>query len=88
MQAATDNITAKIQQENENLSEKLTQNLYSEVQKLSSDICTLRSDTEHKFQEVTRTIGGVSDSLNERIDTHVVATRKVTDRISQEMNAS
>jgi len=25
--------------------------------------------------------------MNERIDRHVVATRKVTDRISQEMNA-
>jgi hypothetical protein len=47
----------------------------------------LRSDTEHKFQEVTRTTGGVSDALNERIDAHVVATSKMTDRISQEMNA-
>jgi Skp family chaperone for outer membrane proteins len=63
LQAATENITAKIQQENE----KLTQNLHNEVKKLSSDICTLRSDTEHRFQEVIRTIGGISDALNERI---------------------
>jgi len=28
----------------------------------------------------------VTDSLNERIDAHVVATRKMTDRISQETN--
>jgi Skp family chaperone for outer membrane proteins len=83
LQAATENITAKIQQENE----KLTQNLHNEVKKLSSDICNLRSDTEHKFQEATRTIGGISDALNERIDAHVIATRKITDRISQEMNA-
>jgi hypothetical protein len=54
---------------------------------LSSDICTLHNDTERKFQEVTRTIGGISDAVNERIDAHVVATRKMTDRISQEMNA-
>jgi hypothetical protein len=47
----------------------------------------LRNDTEHKFQEVTRTIGGISDALNERIEAHVVATRKMTDSISQEMNA-
>jgi outer membrane murein-binding lipoprotein Lpp len=47
----------------------------------------LRNDTEHKLQEVTRTIGGISDAVNERIDAHVVATRKMTDRISQEMNA-
>ena len=66
--------TAKIQQDNE----KLTQNLHSEIQKLSNDICTLRNDTEHKLQEVTRTIGGLSDALNERMDAHVVATSKVT----------
>jgi len=53
---------------------------------LSSDICTLSNDTEHKFQEVTRTIG-LSDALNERMGAHVVATSKVTDRISEEMNA-
>jgi len=45
---------------------------------LSNDIGTLRNDTERKFQEVTTTIGGVIDSLNERIDAHVVATRKMT----------
>jgi hypothetical protein len=83
LQAATENITAKIQQEDE----KLTQKLHNKVQKLSNDICTVRNDTEHKFQEVTRTIEGVSDVLNERIDTHVVATSKMTDRISEEINA-
>ena len=62
------------------------QNLHNEVKKLSSDICTLRNDTESKFQEVTRTIGSVTDSLNERIDAHVAATRKITDRISQQTN--
>jgi ElaB/YqjD/DUF883 family membrane-anchored ribosome-binding protein len=87
LQAATENITAKIQQENEKLSEKLTQKLHNEVKKLSSEICTLRGDTENKLQEVTKTIGGISNALNERIDAHVVATRKVTDRISQELNA-
>jgi len=54
---------------------------------LSNDIGTLRNDTERKFQEFTAAIGGVSVSLNERIDTHVVATSKMTDRISQEKNA-
>src|SRR5215510_15773404 len=88
LQAATENITAKIQQENERLSEKLTQNLNNEIQKLSGEICNLRDDTENKFQEVTRTIDGINDGLNEKIDAHVVATRKVTDRISQELNAN
>jgi len=88
LQAATENITAKIQQENEKLSEKLTQNLNNEIQKLSCEICNLRDDTENKFQEVTRTIVGINDGLNEKIDAHVVATRKVTDRISQELNAN
>jgi len=46
----------------------------------------LRNDTERKIQEVATTIGGVSDSLNERIDAHGVATRNMTDRISQETN--
>jgi len=87
LQAATENITATIRHENEKLCEKLTQNLHSAVQVLSSDICTSCNDTEHKFQEVTRTIGGVSDALNERIDEPVVATRKMRERISQEMNA-
>ena len=45
------------------------------------------NDTERKFQEVTATRGDVRDSLNERIDAHVVATRKMTDRLSQETNA-
>jgi hypothetical protein len=83
LQAATENITAKIQQENE----KLMQKLHIEVKKLSSDMRTLQNDAENKFQEVTRTIGGVNDAMNERIDADVVATRKMTDRISQEMNA-
>ena len=65
----------------------MKQKLHREVKKLSNDIGTLRNDTERHFQEVTTTIGGVSDSLNERIDEHVVATRKMTDRISQETNA-
>ena len=39
-------------------------------------MCTMRNDAEHKIPKVTKTIEGVSDSLNERIDTHVVATRK------------
>ena len=47
----------------------------------------MRNDTEIKFQEVTRTVGCVSNALNERIDAHVVATREMTDRISQEMYA-
>jgi len=50
---------------------------------LSNDIRTLRSDTEHKFQEVTRTIGGLSDALNERIDAHVVATSKAQNSIEK-----
>jgi hypothetical protein len=54
---------------------------------LSGDICTSQNDTENKFQEVTRAIEGVIDAMNERIDAHVVATREVTDRIYQEMNA-
>jgi methyl-accepting chemotaxis protein len=82
LQAATENITAKIQQENE----KLMQKLRIEVTK-SSDMRTLQNDAENKFQEVTRTIGGVNDAMNEMIDAHVVATRKMTDRIFQEMNA-
>ena len=53
---------------------------------MSNDIGTLRNDTERKFQEGTTNVGGVSDSLNDRIDAHVVATRKLTDRISQEAN--
>src|SRR5215469_3549138 len=85
---ATENITAKIEQKIEKLSEKLTQNLHNEIKKLSSDVCTLRNDTESKFQEVTKTVGSISDATNERIDAHVVATRKMTDSISQEMNAS
>ena len=59
MQAATENITAKIGQEIDKLSEKLTQNLHNEVKKLSSDTRTLRNDTECKSEEVTTTIGGV-----------------------------
>ena len=47
----------------------------------------LQNDNENKFQEVTRAIGGVNGAMNERIDAHVVATSKVTDRISQEMDA-
>jgi hypothetical protein len=47
----------------------------------------VRNDTEHKFQEITKTIEDVSDALNERIDAHVVATSKMTGEISQEMNA-
>jgi len=78
LQAVTENITAKIREENEKLSEKLTQKLHNEVKKLSTDICTLRNGTERKIQEVTTTVGGVSDSLNEGIDAHVVATRKKT----------
>ena len=83
LQAATENIKAMIRQENE----KQTQKLHNEVKKLSTDICTLRNDTERKIQEVTTTIGGVSDSLNERIDAYLVATRKMTHRLSQEKNA-
>ena len=49
LQAATENITAKIRQESEKLSEKLTQKLHNEVKKLSTDICTLRNDTERKI---------------------------------------
>jgi hypothetical protein len=41
LQAATENISAKIQQENEELIEQLAQKLHNEVKKLSSDICTL-----------------------------------------------
>jgi hypothetical protein len=47
----------------------------------------LRNDIKNQFQEVTKTRAGVSDALNERIDAHVVASRKVRDRISEGMNA-
>jgi hypothetical protein len=49
LHAATENITAKIQQENE----KLMQKLHIEV-KLSSDMRTLQNDAENKFQEVSK----------------------------------
>ena len=81
LKAATAEIPAKIRQENK----KLTQKFYNEVQKLSGDICTLRGDTERKVQEVSRTIGGISNALIERIDAHMVDTKKMTERISQEM---
>jgi len=41
-------------------------------------VCTLRNDTERKILIVTTTVGGVSDSLNERINAHAVATREMT----------
>ena len=85
LQAATDNITARIQQENDKLSKEFNQNLHVEVNKLIGKICTLRNDCENKFQEVAGTIGGINDVLHEKIDAHVVASRKVTDRISQEL---
>jgi len=83
LQGVTENITVKIQEENERLSQKL----YDEVKKLSTNICALRNETERKIQELTTTIGGVSDSLNERIEAHVVVTRKLTERVTQETNA-
>ena len=49
-------------------------------------MCTLRNDTERKIQEVTTTVGGVSDSMNQRIDARVVVSRKMTDRLPQETN--
>ena len=58
----------------------------NEVKNLSTEMCILRNDCERKIQEVTTTLGGVSGSLNERVDAHVVATMKMTDRISQETN--
>jgi hypothetical protein len=87
LQAAKENITAKIQQENERISETLTQKLQEEVKKLSNDICTSSIGTEHKIQEVTRTIGGISYAMNERIDAHMIASIKLTNRIPQETNA-
>jgi hypothetical protein len=87
LQAATDNITARVQQENDKLSKELKQNLHCEVNKLTVEICTLRKDCENKFQEVAGTIGGINDVLHEKIDAHVVATKKVTDRISRELDA-
>ena len=77
-------VATKIEQE----SEKLTQNVHNEVKKLSNDITTLRNDTESKFQEVTRKIEGISETLHERINAHVVTTKKLTDKISEEMNAT
>jgi predicted nucleic acid-binding Zn-ribbon protein len=43
--------------------------------------------TENKFQEVAGTVGCINHVLHEKIDAHVVASRKVTDSISQELNA-
>jgi len=83
LQTATENIATKIEQENE----KLTQKVHNEFKKLSNDICTLRNDTEIKFQEVTKTIKGVSDALDDRVNAHIVTTRKLTDKISEEINA-
>ena len=86
-QAATESITAKITAEISAKIQQENEKLYNEVRELSNDIRTLRDDTENKFQEVTKTIGGISDAMNERVDAHVVATRKMTDKIYQEMNA-
>ena len=83
LQVVTENITVKIREENERLSQKL----YVEIKELSTDICALRNETERKIQEVTTTIGSVSVSLIERIDVHVVVTRKITERVTQETNA-
>jgi len=80
---ATENITTKIEQENE----KQTQKLYNEVKKLSNDINTLRNNTEAKFQEVARTVECISETVGERINAHVVITKEVTDKLSDEMNA-
>ena len=53
---------------------------------MSTDMCTMQNVTERKIQEITTTVGGVSVSLNERIDAHVVGTGKMTERKSQETN--
>jgi len=41
--------------------------------------------TQSKVQEVTRTIGSISNALIERIDAHMVDTKKMTEGISQEV---
>jgi hypothetical protein len=49
LQVATDNISVRVQHENDKLSKELKQNLHIEVNKLTVEICTLRKDCENQF---------------------------------------
>ena len=59
-----------------------------EIQDVSRKVDILKRDTEHGTDNLTKSIGDLSDKMSTRVNAHVVQTRKELDKQGQEIKTS
>jgi hypothetical protein len=86
-EALSNNLIKQFREENERLEGELSGNLRSEVKQLKQDLTKLRKDAESEI-EIVRTITEKEcGRIDEKITNHIVGSKRLMDRMSQEMNA-
>ena len=99
----TETLKAQFKQENEKLATSLTERfeaantklreefnakLQCEIQNVSDSIDTLKRDTEQDINNVSTSVENLGDRMSERVNAHIVQTRKELDKQGQEVFTS
>jgi len=83
-----ESLVARSEPANAAIREELNARISSEIRVVSDKTDTVSRDAENKFTTLNSTTESVRECMNERMNAHVVLTRKETDRQGQETTAA
>jgi hypothetical protein len=81
-------LTERFEAANAKLREEFNVKLKYEIQGVSERVDTLRRDTEHGINNLTKSVENVSEGVSAIVNAHVVQTRKELDKQGQEIITS
>jgi methyl-accepting chemotaxis protein len=79
---ANEELGAELMAENQQLVDRLTEQLQHEITNVTEAICQLRKETRHKIQLINEQSAGV----DERVSRHTDSTKEQHDSLCKEMN--
>jgi hypothetical protein len=83
-----ENLIARSEPANAAIREELNAKISSEIRVVSYKIDNVSRNAEMKITTLNNTIEGMSECMNERMNAHVVQSRKETDRQGHEITAA
>jgi hypothetical protein len=78
-------LTEGIEATNAKFREELNGKLQQEIQGVSGKVDKLKRDTEHDIDNLTKSVGNLSEEVNSRVNAHSGQTRKELDKQGQEI---
>jgi hypothetical protein len=73
-------LTERFEAANTKLREEINVKLQREIQGVSGKVDILKRDNEHGIDNLTKSIGDLSEEMSTRVNAHIVQTRKELDK--------